>query len=127
MQIKAADDIRPDIDALRALLHRPDVGARAWNDIELEIRTMEAGAEGERDAAYEIEFYSGRTRNHATIHGLRLEINGRTAQIDHLIINRLLDIWLCESKHFTEGVEIKTTRKSGGAVDTQPGPGPAGA
>ena len=28
------------------------------------------------------------------------------AQIDHLIINRLMEIWVCESKHFAEGVAI---------------------
>jgi len=28
------------------------------------------------------------------------------AQIDHLLINRLLDIWVLESKHFAEGVSI---------------------
>jgi len=41
-----------------------------------------------------------------TIHDLRIEVDGRVAQIDHLIINRLLDIWVCESKHFAEGVAI---------------------
>jgi hypothetical protein len=106
MKIKAADDIRPDLDALRGLLRRPDLGAKTRSAIELEIRTMEAGAEGERDAAYEIEFYCNKSKNQATIHGLRLEIGDRTAQIDHLIVNRLLDIWVCESKHFAEGVEI---------------------
>lgn len=37
---------------------------------------------------------------------LRLEIGGRVAQIDHLIIDRFLTIWVCESKHFTEGVAV---------------------
>jgi hypothetical protein len=106
MQIKAADDVQPDIDALQALLHRPDLASETRACIEQEIRTMRAGAEGEHDAAYEIEFHCAKSRNQATIHGLRLENDGRTAQIDHLIINRLLDIWVCESKHFREGVEV---------------------
>src|SRR5664280_2087772 len=100
MQIKAADDVQPDIHAIQALLRRPDLVGETRANIEQELRTMRAGAEGEQDAAYEIEFYCGKSKNQATIHGLRLEINGRTAQIDHLIINRLLDIWVCESKHF---------------------------
>jgi Nuclease-related domain len=41
-----------------------------------------------------------------TIHDLRLEVDGRVAQIDHLIIDRLLTIWVCESKHFSEGVAV---------------------
>ncbi len=31
---------------------------------------------------------------------------GRVAQIDHLVINRCLDIWVCESKSFAQGVAI---------------------
>lgn len=41
-----------------------------------------------------------------TIHDLRLEVEGRVAQIDHLVIDRMLGIWVCESKHFSEGVAV---------------------
>ena len=41
-----------------------------------------------------------------TIHDLRLDIEGHVAQIDHLIITRLLEVWVCESKSFAEGVAI---------------------
>ena len=61
---------------------------------------------GERDAAYEIEFHLGPNPNRMTIHDLRLEVDGRVAQIDHLIITRLVNFWVCESKHFAEGVAI---------------------
>ena len=74
--------------------------------IEQEIRRIRAGAAGERDAAYEIEFHSADNVNRVTIHDLRLEVGGRVAQIDHLVINRLLDTWVPESKHFSEGVSI---------------------
>ena len=106
MLIKAADDKQPQIAALEALLARPDVDAGTRRRIEQEIRTIWAGASGERDAAYEIEFLFGDNPNRMTIHDLRIELDGRVAQIDHLIITRLLDIWVCESKHFSEGVSI---------------------
>jgi len=106
MLIKTTDDKQPQIDALEALLGRPDVDAQTRGRIEQEIRTIRAGVSGERDAAYEIEFLLGDNRNQMTIHDLRIELDGRVAQIDHLIINRLLDIWVCESKHFAEGVAI---------------------
>ena len=106
MQIKAADDKQPQIDALEALLTRPDVTPPTRSRIEREIRTIRAGVSGERDAAYAIEFHYGRTKNRVTIHDLRIELDGRIAQIDHLIINRLLDIWVCETKHFSEGVKV---------------------
>ena len=44
--------------------------------------------------------------NRAVIHDLRLEVDGRVAQVDHLIIDRLLTIWVCESKHFAGGVGV---------------------
>ena len=58
MQIKAADDRQPDLDALAALLERPGEGGHARRRIEQEIRQIRAGAAGERDAAYQIEFIS---------------------------------------------------------------------
>lgn len=106
MQIKAADDKRHQVDALNALLARVDLPARTRGKIEQEIRSILSGAKGEKDAAYEIEFHAGDNPNVMTIHDLRLECEGRVAQIDHLIINRLLDIWVCESKSFAEGVAI---------------------
>lgn len=106
MQIKSADDKQPQIDTLEALLTRPDIVGATRGRIDQEIRMIRAGTSGERDAAYEIEFNLGSNKNQMTIHDLRIECDGRVAQIDHLIINRLLDIWVCESKHFAEGVEI---------------------
>jgi hypothetical protein len=106
MQIKAADDKQSQIDALNALLARSDLPAGTRGKIEQEIRSILSGAKGEKDAAYEIEFHAGDNPHVMTIHDLRLECEGRVAQIDHLIINRLLDIWVCESKSFAEGVAI---------------------
>jgi hypothetical protein len=106
MQIKAAGDRQADILAFERLLERPDVPAATGGRIEAEIRQIQAGDKGERDAAYDIELYFGRSKNWATIHDLRIEVDGLAAQIDHLIINRLAEIWVCESKHFAEGVSV---------------------
>jgi hypothetical protein len=106
VQIKAADGREADLAVLRGLLGRQDVDAPTGRRIEHEIRSIAAGVSGERDAAYEIEFHYGKRTNRATIHDLRLEVDGRVAQIDHLVIDRLLTIWVCESKHFTEGVAV---------------------
>lgn len=48
----------------------------------------------------------GQADNWAVIHDLRIETGGVVAQIDRLIINRWLDMWVCESKNFSEGVGI---------------------
>ncbi len=106
MLIKVADDKQPQIDALSALLTRPDVDAATRKPIEQEIRTVRAGAKGERDAAYEIDFHYRNRDIYMVIHDLRIEFGGRVAQIDHLLINRVLDVWVCETKAFSEGVKI---------------------
>ena len=44
--------------------------------------------------------------NVMTLHDLRLDLDGRVAQIDHLLINRLFEVWVCESKSFTGRVSV---------------------
>ncbi len=106
MQIKSADRRQGDILALQRLLVGPGVPGPTRKRIEAEVRQIQAGEKAERDAAYQIELYFGRAENWATIHDLRLEVDGLAVQIDHLIINRLAEIWVCESKSFAEGVSI---------------------
>jgi hypothetical protein len=106
MQIKSADSRQPDILALERLQDRPDVPAATRKRIEAEVRQIKAGERAERDAAYQIELYFGRSQNWATIHDLRIEVDGLAAQIDHVLINRLAEVWVCESKSFAEGVTI---------------------
>jgi hypothetical protein len=106
MQIKAADGRNADVIALERLLVRPDVRGATRKRIEQEIAQIRSGEKAERDAAYDIELYFGRSVNWATIHDLRIEVDGLAAQIDHLIINRLAEVWVCESKAFAEGVSV---------------------
>lgn len=106
MIIKSADDKDAQIITLKSLLVRPDVTADTRKRIEHEIRNIQAGIKGEREAAYEINFHYGTTKNWMIIHDLRIESGDRVAQIDHIVINRFMEIWVCESKHFSEGIAI---------------------
>jgi hypothetical protein len=40
------------------------------------------------------------------IHDLRIEYGGLVAQIDHLLINRFLDFYVLETKHYSQGVKV---------------------
>jgi len=102
--IKPADDRTHDIETLTALLNRAD--AATARRIEQEIRQIKAGIRGEEEAAYEMRVRLGDHPGRMVLHDLRIEHEGLVAQIDHLMINRLLDFWVCESKHFAEGVAI---------------------
>ncbi len=65
-----------------------------------------AGLKGEAESAYLIDFDFAQSKNWVVIHDLRLEHAGRVAQIDHLLINRWLDFYVLESKHFHAGLKI---------------------
>jgi len=106
MLIKEADDKQPAIDELQKLLERTDLRASQRKAITKEIHIMRAGIKGEKEAAYELEFTYKNLKNSILLHDLRLEVNGRTAQIDHLVIDRALFVYAFETKSFSSGVKI---------------------
>lgn len=95
-----------DIAELKRLSELDCVSGQQRAGIEKEIKLIEAGDRNERQTAYELEIKFKTSKNHALIHGLRLDIDGEIAQIDHLVITRTLDIFVIESKLFSGGVAI---------------------
>ncbi len=75
-------------------------------EIEEEIKKIKSGIKAENNAVYIINNYLSESKNYIVLHDLRLELNGRVAQIDHLIITRLLNFYVCESKHFSQGISF---------------------
>lgn len=108
MLIKKRDSKQAEIDELTTLLSFPLSENKKFM-IEREVRFIRSGDQGETDAAYFIDFHFGSNKNWAVIHDLRLEHNGRVAQIDHLLINRYFEVYVLESKNFSYGVKITDT------------------
>ena len=106
MLLKTADDKSGDIQTLEAFLRRPEVDARQRRSIEGEIWAIRQGVKAESDAAYQLDFDLRDSRHWAVIHDLRIEVDGLTAQIDHLVVSRMLEVFVCESKSFTGGVKV---------------------
>ncbi len=77
--------------------------------IERELKWLRAGEKGEKDSAYFLDFSFQDSNKAIVIHDLRLEHFGQVAQIDHLLINRLLEFYILESKNFSYGVKINDT------------------
>ncbi len=104
MIIKNADDKSSLVQQLEDLL----TIATSEQKIKItqELRNVRAGIKGEQEAAYLIDFDLGKSQNTLVIHDLRLEIGGRVAQIDHLLINRTLNVFVLETKHFHAGLKI---------------------
>jgi len=106
MIIKQRDSLRMrklELEILRKFSLPPD---KAFL-VEQEWKSLHSGEKGEKDAAYYLDFYLGDNKNHALIHDLRLEHNGQVAQIDHLLINRLMEIFVLETKAFGQKLEIQ--------------------
>jgi hypothetical protein len=106
MLLKTADDKTHEIEALEALLKRADIDPRTRRQIENEIWSIRLGAKSEADAAYQLDFDLKENRRWAVIHDLRVEVEGQVAQMDHLVISRMLEVFVCESKSFTGGVKV---------------------
>ena len=106
MIIKSADDKQPQLEILDRLLNHPDADATTKKRIIQEIRNIQAGIRGESEASYEMKVHYGESKNWMIINDLRIEHGDLVAQIDHLLINRFLEVWVCESKNFSEGIAI---------------------
>jgi len=105
MLLKNKDDHKNVVDYLSDLLER-DIPEDKKRLIERELKNLHSGNKGEKTSAYYLDFDYSASKNWVIIHDLRLEHNGDVAQIDHLMIGRMLDIYVIESKNFTYGVSI---------------------
>lgn len=106
MIIKSADDKQSAVTNLENLMQRPDLTGAQRQVIDKELKIMRAGIKGETESAYLIDFDFKASQNTAVIHDLRLEIGGRVAQIDHLLVHRTMNIYVLETKHFNSGMKI---------------------
>ena len=105
MIIKERDSRTNDIRELTRLLSC-DITNKQRFLLEREINAIKKGESGENDSAYYINFYYGSSNKWIVIHDLRVEVNGNTAQIDHILINRFFDIYILESKNYKYGIKI---------------------
>jgi hypothetical protein len=105
MIIKGMDPKKEEKEQLRGLL-QGQLSEKQRFLIERVLRNIEASERGEKDSAYFIDFYFGKSANWAIIHDLRIQYEGQVAQIDHLVMNRFMDIYVLETKNFHYGLKI---------------------
>ena len=104
MLIKSADDKSKKLKLLEDLKNLP-LNTRQRKDLDKEIDRRWKGIQGERSAAYYIDNYLGDSEYYIVLHDLRIEVDGETAQIDHLLINRVF-AFLLETKNFNADISI---------------------
>lgn len=105
MLIKSKDGRLEDIQELNRLLTL-NITAKQRFSIERELKCLVSGERNEQNSAYYLDFKYKDSLNWALIHDLRIEHRGRVAQIDHLLINRFLDVYVLESKNYYYGIKI---------------------
>lgn len=106
MIVKLSDSKQAQLDELKQLLAFDCLSTNQRELISKEIYNLKQGVLGEQNSEYEINFYLKDSKNWAVIHDLRIEHNGRVAQIDHLLINRFLDVFVIETKNFSADLQI---------------------
>ena len=105
MIIKNKDDSQDAIDYLSDLLAR-DIADDKKKLIDRQLNNLCSGQSAEDTAVYYLNSVFKKSKNWALIHDLRIEHDGDVAQIDHLLIGRMMDVYVLESKNFTSGVTI---------------------
>ncbi|MBW0000351.1 MAG: NERD domain-containing protein, partial [Verrucomicrobia bacterium] len=106
MLIKEKDGIELQLEELHHLLGTAKLSAGQRDEVQDEIKQTKTGAQGEEKAAYYINFKLRDSNNYAVLHDLRLEHEGGVAQIDHLLIDRFLDVILIESRNVTTALRV---------------------
>lgn len=106
MILKNIDSKDESIKILEELLNESTSDKQKYL-IESDLKNLRNGYQKEKENAYLIDFEFKNSKNVHIIHDLRLEHNGRVAQIDHLLLNRF-GIEVLESKSFSGIVTIKS-------------------
>lgn len=106
MIIKEKDSVDINLEQLENITKLPNLPQEQLFKVEKEIKVLRSGHKGEQDSAYFIDFYYKDSANWLIIHDLRLEYGGNVAQIDHLLINRFLDFYVLETKHYAYGIKV---------------------
>jgi hypothetical protein len=106
MLIKSADDKSKRLALLEDLQKSSLLDTRQKEWLRVEMRNLTAGIKGEREAAFHLDGHYKDGQNNVLLHDLRFVLDGETAQIDHLVINRTGYMVLIETKNYSGDLEV---------------------
>lgn len=104
MLIKSADEKSSDLKLLEAL-ETQNLNRQQQEWLQEKLWALRTGIQGEKDAAYYINAEYGDSKNYAVLHDLRIELDGETAQIDHVLLGHHF-AFLLETKNFNGNISI---------------------
>jgi len=125
MILKAlGNETKKQIDILQNLLQKSNSTSQK-KLIQADLKRIENGYKAEKENAYYLDFEFENSTYSIILHDIRLEYNGRTAQIDHIFIGRT-GVTILESKSFAGELTINDdgslTVKYGMNINTFPNP-----
>jgi Nuclease-related domain len=106
MLLKSADDKSKRLALLEELQRSQVLDSTQKKWLRDELMRLKKGIQGERESAHYLDSYFKDGKNHVVLHDLRFVIDGDVAQVDHLIINRVLGIYLLETKNYSGNLVI---------------------
>jgi len=104
MILKNIDSKDEELNNLRSELKNA-VSKKQEMFLKSKLNKIEFGYKNEKQNAYVLDSYLGNNKNLIVLHDLRLQVEDKYIQIDHLLISRV-DITILESKSFSEEVFI---------------------
>ena len=105
MLIKTYDDKDPEIQTLFQLLEATS-NPEKRKVIAREIKKLQFTQNSDKASLDELSVHFGEAERYHLIQDFWLNIDGKLAHIDHLLINRYLDIHVLDTKHFSEGLSV---------------------
>lgn len=106
MIVKYSDGHQEDQATLLKLQSDPALPLESRARAHKALLTLKAGLAHEARVTAALDLALGAAPDWWVFHDLRLVHAGWSAQFDHLLINRYLDLFICESKHVAEGLSI---------------------
>lgn len=106
MLFKSADDKTHDVTVLEGLLRHPQATGEARQAIAHTLHCLQAEIRAQELAAAALNARYGSSLDWVLLHDVRLNHVGRMAQLHHVLIHRCLDMWVCDSNHFADGLAM---------------------
>jgi len=95
-----------DIECLEELISENSSDITLKKRLESELRKIKMGDKAEKNAGYLIGTIYKDLPESFLINGLRLDLDGDVAQIDHITLNSIGVVFLFETKTFSTGIKI---------------------
>lgn len=106
MLIKRTDDKYSQLALLESILSHTELSTATLARVTKTAERFARYIRGHIITAAALDDLFQKSDNWAVIHDLRLQVDGEVAHIDHLVMNRLLEVWIIGGAECAEGLRV---------------------